>query len=49
MKINNKISLQSLNLKTIQRQYIYSSMEDSEVGFVFECNPAGLKKPSSFA
>jgi hypothetical protein len=31
MKINKKISLYSLHLKTIKRQYIYSSIEDSEV------------------
>jgi hypothetical protein len=31
MKINNKISLWSLYLKTIKGQHIYSSIEDSEV------------------
>jgi hypothetical protein len=30
MKINNKISLYSLYLKTIERQYIYAWIEDSE-------------------
>jgi hypothetical protein len=46
MKINNKISLQSLHLKTIKRQYIYSSIKDSEVVLVYERNNAGLKKLS---
>jgi hypothetical protein len=41
-KTNNKISLWSLYLKTIKRQYIYSLTEDSEVVFVFEHNNAGL-------
>jgi hypothetical protein len=48
MEINNKISQQSLHLKSIKRQYIYSSIEDSEVVLVFEHNNAGLKKLSSF-
>jgi hypothetical protein len=48
MKINNKISLYSLYLKTVKRQYIYSSTEGSEVVPVFERNNAGLKKLSSF-
>jgi hypothetical protein len=48
MKINNKILPQSLYLKTIQRQYIYLLIEDSEVVLVFENNNAGLKKLSSF-
>jgi hypothetical protein len=43
MKTNNKISLSSLSLKTTKRQYIYSSIEDSEVVLVLECNNAGLK------
>jgi hypothetical protein len=47
MKMNNDISLQSLYLKTIKRQHIYSSIDDSEVVLVFECNNAGLKKLSS--
>jgi hypothetical protein len=46
MKINTKISLYSLYLKTIKRQYIYSSIEDSEGGLVSERNNAGLKKLS---
>jgi hypothetical protein len=46
MKINKKISLQSLYLKTVKRQYIYSSTEDSEVVLVSERNNAGLKKLS---
>jgi hypothetical protein len=46
MKINNKISLKSFYLKTIKRQYINSSIEDSEVVLVFERNKAGLKKLS---
>jgi hypothetical protein len=48
MEINNKISQQSLYLKTIKRQYIYSSTEDSEVVLVFERNNTGLKKLSGF-
>jgi hypothetical protein len=35
MKINNTKSLQSLYFKAIKRQYIYSSIEDSEVLTVF--------------
>jgi hypothetical protein len=46
MKINNKISLSSLYLKTIERQYIYSSIEDSEIVLGFERDNAGLKKLS---
>jgi hypothetical protein len=38
MKINK--------IKTLKRQYIYSSIEDSEVVLVFERNNAGLKKLS---
>jgi hypothetical protein len=34
MKVNNKISVQSLYLKILKRQYIYSSIEDSEVVIV---------------
>jgi hypothetical protein len=45
-KINNKISLQILYLKTIQRRYIYSPIEDSEVVLVSERDNAGLKKLS---
>jgi hypothetical protein len=45
MKIN--ITVEPL-FKTIKRQYIYSSIEDSEVVLVFERNNAGLKKLSSF-
>jgi hypothetical protein len=48
MKINNKISLQSHYLRTIKEQYIYSSIEDSEVVLVSECNNAGLKKLPNF-
>jgi hypothetical protein len=43
-----KISLQSLYLKTIKRQYIYSSIDDSGVVLVFERNNAGLKKLPSY-
>jgi hypothetical protein len=43
MKINNKISLYSLYLKSIKMQYIYSSIEDLEVVLVSERNNAGLK------
>jgi hypothetical protein len=45
MKLNNKISLQSLYLVTITRQYTYSSTEDPEID---ESNDAGLKKLSRF-
>jgi hypothetical protein len=38
----------SLYLKTIKRQCICSSIEDSEVVLVFERNNAGLKELSSF-
>jgi hypothetical protein len=47
MKINNKISLQGLELKTHKRQYIYTSIEASEVALVSERNDAGLRKLSS--
>jgi hypothetical protein len=40
IKINKKLSLHSLYLKIIKRQYIYSSVEDSEVVLVFERNNA---------
>jgi hypothetical protein len=43
---NKKMSLQSPHLKTIKRQYIYPSIEDSEVVLVFESNNVGLKKLS---
>jgi hypothetical protein len=47
MKIHNKtVSLYNLYLKTIKRQYIYSSIENSEVELVSERNNAGLKKLS---
>jgi hypothetical protein len=45
MKINKNITVGYL--KTIKRQYIYSSIEDSEVVLIFERNNAGLKKLSS--
>jgi hypothetical protein len=38
MKINKKKSLWSLYLLTIKRQYVYSSVEDSEVVLVFVRN-----------
>jgi hypothetical protein len=44
MKINKNIPVQPL-LK-IKRQYIYSSVEDSEVVLVSERNNAGLKRLS---
>jgi hypothetical protein len=49
MKVNNVyIPLQSLYVKTIKRQYIYSWTEDSEVvGLVLDRNSAGLKELSS--
>jgi hypothetical protein len=47
--MKKKISLHSLYLKTMKGQYIYSSIEDSEVVLVFENNNAGFKKLSSFA
>jgi hypothetical protein len=46
MKINNKPSLESLYLRTIKRQYIYSSIENSEAALGFERNDAGLKRLS---
>jgi hypothetical protein len=46
MKINNKISLQSLYLKTVKRQYIYLSIEASKAAPLSERNNAGLKKLS---
>jgi hypothetical protein len=49
MQINNKMSLYSLYLKTMKRQHIYSSIEDSEVVLVFERNNAGLKTYSVFS
>jgi hypothetical protein len=48
MKINKNISLKNLYLKTTKRQYIYSSIENSEVAPVFERNIASLKKLSIF-
>jgi hypothetical protein len=45
MKINNKIS-ETLYLKTIKLQYVYSSIGDSQVVLVFGRNDAGLKKLS---
>jgi hypothetical protein len=50
MKTNNRISMYNIYecLKTIKRQYVYSSIEDSEAVLVFEGNNAGLKKLSSF-
>jgi hypothetical protein len=47
-KVNNKVSLSSLYVKTVKRQYIYSSIEDSEAVPVFQRNDAGFKKLSSF-
>jgi hypothetical protein len=47
-KINKKVSLYSLYLQTIKSQYIYLSIEDSEVVLVFERNNTGIKKLSSF-
>jgi hypothetical protein len=46
MKINKKNITVVLYLKTIKRQYSYSSIDDSEVVLVFEHNNAGLKKLS---
>jgi hypothetical protein len=43
MKINNKISIERLYLKTVKRQYFYSWIEDSEVVHVFERNHAVFK------
>jgi hypothetical protein len=48
MKINKKLPLYSFYLKTIKRQYTYSSIEGSEVVLVFKRNNAGLKKMLSF-
>jgi hypothetical protein len=48
IEINKKISLWHLYLITIIRsQYIYSSIEDSEVVLVYRRNNVGLKKLSS--
>jgi hypothetical protein len=44
MKINKNITVEPL----YKRQYIYSSIEDSEVVLVFERNNTGLKKLTSF-
>jgi hypothetical protein len=49
--VKQKVALKKIALEqseAAQRQYIYSSTEDSEVVFVFYCNNAGLKKLSSF-
>jgi hypothetical protein len=48
MKINKKLSLLSFYLRPIKIQYIYSSIEDSEVVLVSERYNASLKKLSSF-
>jgi hypothetical protein len=45
-RINKKISLQRISLKTIEIHYIHSSIGDSEVVLGFERNNAGLKKLS---
>jgi hypothetical protein len=47
MKINKNIIVEPL-FKNIKRQYICSSIEDSEVVLGSESNNAGLKKLSSF-
>jgi hypothetical protein len=47
IRINKNTSLLSLYLKTLKRQYFSSSIEDSEVVLVFECNNAGPKKMAS--
>jgi hypothetical protein len=44
MKITKTIQ-QSIHLKAIKIQYIYSPIEGSEVVIAFERNNAGLKKP----
>jgi hypothetical protein len=41
MKINKNVTVEPL-FKNYKRQYIYSSIEDSEVVLVFERNNAGL-------
>jgi hypothetical protein len=46
MKINNKISMYSLYLKTIKIQNFYSSIDDSVFVLVFESNNADFKKLS---
>jgi hypothetical protein len=43
-----KVLLYSLYLNIIKRQYIYTSIENSEFVLVFERNNTGLKKLSSF-
>jgi hypothetical protein len=44
IKMNKKNTTVDPFIKTINRQYIYSSIEDSEVVLVFECNNASLMK-----
>jgi hypothetical protein len=44
----NTSSLWKLYVNIIKRLYICSSIEDSEVAFVFERNNEGLKRLSSF-
>jgi hypothetical protein len=48
MKMENKILVQSLYSKTMEREYIYSSIGDSEVILVFGRKNAGLKRLASF-
>jgi hypothetical protein len=47
MKIKIRCNCRAF-IKNIERQYMYSSTEDSEVVLVFERNNAGLKNLSSF-
>jgi hypothetical protein len=43
MKMNKTKSLQSLYLKSMKRQCVYSSVEYSEVALLFKRNNSGLK------
>jgi hypothetical protein len=42
--MKTKMSQWSFYMKTIKTQYIYSSIENSEVVLVFERNNVGLKR-----
>jgi hypothetical protein len=48
MEISKKVTVESLYLKPLKRQCIYSSIEDSKVVPVFEHNNIGLKKLSGY-
>jgi hypothetical protein len=48
IKINNNNLTADTLFKGYEIQYIYSSLEDSEVVFVFERNDAGFRKLAGF-